>query len=180
MLSLDTPVQYVKGIGPRLAEILASKGISTVEDLIFYLPFRYEDRANPRRISELRPGETASVVGEVRSSMLYRTRRMPLFELIVGDYGVPASAVAATVSVANRPGGNSADWGGNPGTGLGPGRLARARLRCLWFHGAYLEGRFQSGQLVALYGKVEQDKRGGLQIIQPQFEILGEPEGEEP
>jgi ATP-dependent DNA helicase RecG len=178
MLELHTPVQYVKGIGPRLAEILASKGISTVEDLLFYLPFRYEDRANPRRISELRPGETASVVGEVRNSMLYRTRRMPLFELVVGDYGVPASAVAATAPAARH---TRADIAAHPAAmpeGLGAGRLGRARLRCLWFHGAYLQGRFQPGQLVALYGKVEQDKRGGLQIIQPQFEILGEAEAD--
>src|SRR5437763_1097612 len=60
MLELDTPVQYVKGIGPRLAEILAGKGIHTVDDLLHYLPFRYEDRLNPRSINELRvsrPGE---------------------------------------------------------------------------------------------------------------------------
>jgi ATP-dependent DNA helicase RecG len=167
MLDLHTPVQYVKGIGPRLAEILASKGIATVEDLLFYLPFRYEDRANPRRISQLRPGETASVVGEVRSSMLFRTRRMPLFELIVGDYGVPASEAAEKRNPRLSP----------PASGAG--RLGRARLRCLWFHGTYLQGRFQPGQLIALYGKVEQDKRGGLQIRQPQFEILGEAESDE-
>ena len=53
MLELDTPVQYVKGIGPRLAEILASKDIHTVDDLLHYLPFRYEDRLNPRSINEL-------------------------------------------------------------------------------------------------------------------------------
>src|SRR5262245_46111922 len=67
MLELATPVQYVKGVGPRLAEMLAEKRISTVEDLLYYLPFRYEDRLNPRTIAELRPGETASVIAEVRS-----------------------------------------------------------------------------------------------------------------
>ncbi|MGE0405685.1 MAG: ATP-dependent DNA helicase RecG [Candidatus Korobacteraceae bacterium] len=170
MLDFATPVQYVKGIGPRLAEILAAKGITTVEDLLFYLPFRYEDRANPRRIGELRPGETASIVGEVRSSMLFRTRRMPIFELVVGDLGVPASAVAA--GEARRNGADSLP----PGM---PMRAARARLKCLWFHGAYLQGRFQPGQVVALYGKVDQSKKGDLQIIQPQFEVLGEAEGEE-
>ena len=65
MLDLTTPVQYVKGVGPRLAEALAAKGIITVEDLLYYLPFRYEDRLNPRTISELRPGEMASVIAEV-------------------------------------------------------------------------------------------------------------------
>jgi ATP-dependent DNA helicase RecG len=67
MLELSTPVQYVKGIGPRIAEILAAKGISTVDDLLHYLPFRYEDRLNPRGIAELRPGEMATVIADAAS-----------------------------------------------------------------------------------------------------------------
>ena len=60
MLELSTPVQYVKGVGPRIGEVLAAKGIHTVGDLLHYLPFRYEDRLNPRGISELRAGEMAT------------------------------------------------------------------------------------------------------------------------
>jgi len=136
MLELTTPVQYVKGIGPRLAEILATKGIATVGDLLNYLPFRYEDRLNPRGIAELRAGEMATVIGEVRNSGLFRTRKMPIFQLTVGQ--------------------------------------GRSKLRCLWFHGAYLQDKFKPGHLIALYGKVEQDQRSGeLQIVQPQFEMLG-------
>jgi ATP-dependent DNA helicase RecG len=139
MLELTTPVQYVKGIGPRLAEILATKGIATVGDLLDYLPFRYEDRLNPRGIAELRAGEMATVIGEVRNSGLFRTRKMPIFQLTVGQ--------------------------------------GRSKLRCLWFHGAYLQDKFKPGQLIALYGKVEQDSRSGeLQIVQPQFEVLGDAE----
>src|SRR5579863_10485090 len=137
MLELSTPVQYVKGIGPRIAEILAAKGISTVDDLLHYLPFRYEDRLNPRGISELRPGEMATVVAEVRNSGLFRTRRMPIFQLTVGQ--------------------------------------GRARLRCLWFNATYLQDKFLPGQMIALYGKVEEDQRSReLQIVQPQFEMLGD------
>ena len=136
MLELSTPVQYVKGIGPRLAEILAAKGIQTVDDLFHYLPFRYEDRLNPRSVAELRAGEMATVVAEVRNSGLFRTRRMPIFQLTVGQ--------------------------------------GRNRLKCLWFNAAYLQDRFQAGQMVALYGKVEADRDGQLQIMQPQFEILGD------
>jgi ATP-dependent DNA helicase RecG len=140
MLELTTPVQYVKGIGPRLAEILATKGIATVGDLLNYLPFRYEDRLNPRGIAELRAGEMATVIGEVRNSGLFRTRKMPIFQLTVGQ--------------------------------------GRSKLRCLWFHATYLQDKFKPGQLIALYGKVEQDSRSGeLQIIQPQFEMLGDAEG---
>src|SRR6202162_3155684 len=140
MLELTTPVQYVKGIGPRLAEILATKGIATVGDLLNYLPFRYEDRLNPRGIAELRAGEMATVIGEVRNSGLFRTRKMPIFQLTVGQ--------------------------------------GRSKLRCLWFHGTYLQDKFKAGQLIALYGKVERDSRSGeLQIVQPQFEMLGDAGG---
>jgi ATP-dependent DNA helicase RecG len=82
---LDSPVMYVKGVGPRVAEMLAPKGILTAEDLLYHLPFRYEDRQNPRSLDELQPGETASVIAEVRGSILLRTRRAPLFELTVGQ-----------------------------------------------------------------------------------------------
>jgi ATP-dependent DNA helicase RecG len=137
MLELDTPVQYVKGIGPRLAEVLASKRVHTVDDLLHYLPFRYEDRLNPRTIAELRPGEMATVIAEVRNSGLFRTRRMPIFQMTAGQ---------------------------------GP-----ARLKCIWFNAPYLQDKFKPGQLLALYGKVEEDYRGGdLQIVQPQFEVLGD------
>jgi ATP-dependent DNA helicase RecG len=135
MPEFSTSVQYVKGIGPRLAEVLAAKGIHTVADLLHYLPFRYEDRLNPRGIAELRPGEMATVIAEVRTSGLFRTRRMPIFQMTAGQ--------------------------------------GRARLKCLWFNGSYLRDRFKPGQMVALYGKVESD-RGELQIVQPQFEILGD------
>ncbi len=76
---------YVRGVGPRVAEMLAAKGIQTAEDLLYHLPFRYEDRQNPRSLDELKPGETASVIAEVRGAALLRTRRMPLFELTVGQ-----------------------------------------------------------------------------------------------
>ena len=85
MASLGDQVQYVRGVGPRVAEMLAEKGILTAEDLLYHFPFRYEDRQNPVSLDELKPGDVASVIGEVRGSALLRTRRMPLFELTVGQ-----------------------------------------------------------------------------------------------
>src|SRR5271168_3333492 len=84
-LDPTTQIQYLKGIGPGLAEVLATKDTHTVDDLLHYLPFRYEDRLNPRGIGELRAGEMASVIAEVRGSGLFRTRRMPIFEMTVGQ-----------------------------------------------------------------------------------------------
>ncbi|MGA8042089.1 MAG: ATP-dependent DNA helicase RecG [Terracidiphilus sp.] len=78
-------MKYVRGVGPRVAEMLAAKGIQTAEDLLYHLPFRYEDRQNPRSLDELKPGEMASVIAEVRGAALLRTRRMPLFELTLGQ-----------------------------------------------------------------------------------------------
>ena len=65
--------------------MLAEKSIQTAEDLLYHLPFRYEDRQNPRSLDELVPGEVASVIGEVRGAALMRTRRMPLFEVTIGQ-----------------------------------------------------------------------------------------------
>jgi ATP-dependent DNA helicase RecG len=84
--ALDTPVKFVKGVGPKTGEALAAKGIATIEDLLYHLPFRYEDRLHPRPLDQLEPGEMASVIGEVRGSMLLRTRTMPIFELTVGQH----------------------------------------------------------------------------------------------
>ena len=139
MLEASTPVQFVKGIGPKLAEVLAGKGLHTVDDLLHYLPFRYEDRLNPRGIAELRPGEMATVIAEVRTSGLFRTRSMPIFQMTAGQ--------------------------------------GRSRLKCLWFNATYLKDKFQPGQMVALYGKV-QENRGELELVQPQFEILSEADGD--
>ncbi|MGC2613260.1 MAG: hypothetical protein WA354_04450, partial [Terracidiphilus sp.] len=77
---LDSPVKFVRGVGPQVSEMLAAKGIQTAEDLLYHLPFRYEDRQNPRSLDELKPGEMASVIAEGRGAALLRTRRMPLFE----------------------------------------------------------------------------------------------------
>ncbi len=85
VIALDTQVQFVRGIGPRIAETIKAKGILTVEDLLYHLPFRYEDRLNPRGLNELVAGEMASVIGEVRGTILLRTRSMPIFEMTVGQ-----------------------------------------------------------------------------------------------
>jgi ATP-dependent DNA helicase RecG len=115
--------------------MLAAKGILTAEDLLYHLPFRYEDRQNPRSLDELQPGETASIIAEVRNSNLLRTRRAPIFELTVGQ--------------------------------------GRHVLKCVWFNGTYLNGKFQAGQTVAIYGKVEPSRSSSnFKMIQPQFELL--------
>jgi len=87
LLDISTPLQYVKGIGPGRAEMLAAKGLQTVEDLLTYSPFRYEDRSNVKTIGQLAPGEMATVIAEVKSAKLagFRRRNLGLFEAIFTD-----------------------------------------------------------------------------------------------
>jgi ATP-dependent DNA helicase RecG len=63
--SLKTPVRYFKGVGPKKGELLAKLGIGTAEDLLYYLPARYEDRSNLTAIKDLKIGEHQTVEGEV-------------------------------------------------------------------------------------------------------------------
>ena len=84
-MQLSTPVKFVKRVGERVAANLAERGVETIEDLLYHLPFRYEDRLHPKPIHELHPGEMASVIGEVRGTVLLRTRSSPIFEMTVGQ-----------------------------------------------------------------------------------------------
>src|SRR2546428_1981040 len=74
-LTLASEVKYLKGVGPARAEILASRGIRTVEDLLYYSPFRYEDRTRLTPIRDLVPGQTTTVLANVLACGLLRTRR---------------------------------------------------------------------------------------------------------
>ena len=136
LLELSTPMKFVKRVGERVAAELAKRGVETVEDLLYHLPFRYEDRLNPLPMSALKAGTMASVIGEVRGTVLLQTRHMPLFEMTVGQ-------------------------------GLNT-------VKAMWFRGTYLRDKFQVGQMVALYGKLEASRSsaGKFKMIQPQFEVL--------
>ncbi len=86
-LDTSTPLKYVKGVGPARAEMLETKALVTVEDLLGYAPFRYEDRTNIKTIAQLAPGEMATVVADVQSAHLrgFRRRNIGLFEAIFKD-----------------------------------------------------------------------------------------------
>jgi ATP-dependent DNA helicase RecG len=84
---LSTPLQFLKGVGPRKAADLKRAGLVVVEDLLYRLPFRYEDRSRMQPIASLRPGSKAAVLGEIKSSHLAVTRRrgFKIFHAVVGD-----------------------------------------------------------------------------------------------
>ncbi len=75
LLTLTSEVKYLKGVGPARADLLAERGIHTVEDLLYNTPFRYEDRTRMTRIRDLVPGQTTTVFAKVLTSGLMRTRK---------------------------------------------------------------------------------------------------------
>src|ERR1700722_1847666 len=78
---------YVKGVGPARAAMLEAKNLKTVEDLLTYAPFRYEDRSNVKTIRQLAPGEMATVLAEVRSTKVagFQRRNLGLFQATFTD-----------------------------------------------------------------------------------------------
>jgi ATP-dependent DNA helicase RecG len=85
-LTLNTEVMYLKGVGPARAEMLSARAIHSLEDLLFYTPFRYEDRTRLTPIRDLIPGQTTTVLAEVLTGGLIQTRGgMFIYDLSVRD-----------------------------------------------------------------------------------------------
>lgn len=97
---METPVQFLKGIGPRRSEMLAARGIRTAGDLLDYAPFRYEDRTRFQPIRSLREGEWSLIRGVVCSVGGFDTRRrgLSIVEVLVRD-----SQDAIRVKFFNQP-----------------------------------------------------------------------------
>ncbi len=78
-------VTTLKGVGPRMAERLERLHIRTLQDLLFHLPFRYQDRTRVVPIGSLRPGDEVVVEGEVQlSDIKFGRRRMLLCRISDG------------------------------------------------------------------------------------------------
>jgi len=137
---LSTPLQFLKGVGPRRAADLARVGLHTAEDFLLRFPLRYENRAALAPVRSLRPGQVATIVGDVLSAGVRPTRRpgFRIFEVLVRD---PSGTIRATFP-----------------------------------NQAFLKDVFHPQQVVVLYGMVEFRGSGGLQITNPEYEIVrGEP-----
>ena len=88
--ALATPLQYLKGVGPKRAKQLESLGIRSVEDLLYHLPFRYEDRRAIKKICDAVLGEECSFVGrlaELQNRYVPRRRSQMLAGALQDDTG---------------------------------------------------------------------------------------------
>ena len=88
-IALSNPVKYLRGVGPQRAAALEERGISTVGDLLGYLPFRYEDRIRFTPIAEVVPGNVHTILAEVSggggSAVRFARGRSPVFHMVVRD-----------------------------------------------------------------------------------------------
>src|SRR4030042_2699144 len=84
---LRRPMQFVKGVGPKISELLKKKGIETIEDALYNLPIRYEDRRQIRRIADLTTGERCVGYAEVITAgeVVYPRSRRRVYEAVLGD-----------------------------------------------------------------------------------------------
>jgi len=134
-ITLSTPVQFLKGVGPARAETFAQLGVRTVVDLLEYFPRDWNFMPEPTKIGRIRPNETVAVIGVVESTDYQSYRRQPLFEALVSD-----------------------------DTGV---------CRIVWFHGGYLRGQLEPGQIIMASGKATLYKHQ-LQLTNPKFVLLDE------
>jgi ATP-dependent DNA helicase RecG len=82
----DTPVTTLKGVGAKVAEKLEKLGLRTLQDVIFHLPLRYEDRTRLYRVAELHGYLHVSVQGEVMSAEIkYGRKRMLIVKISDGS-----------------------------------------------------------------------------------------------
>ncbi|MBT5551858.1 MAG: ATP-dependent DNA helicase RecG [Nitrospina sp.] len=84
--SLDDPIQFIKGVGPRKAILLEKLRLTSIEDCLYFLPFRFEDRTQFKNISQAVSGEYVTLTGEVlNAGTMFMGRRKRVFEVIVQD-----------------------------------------------------------------------------------------------
>ncbi|MFA5149798.1 MAG: ATP-dependent DNA helicase RecG [Candidatus Omnitrophota bacterium] len=141
----DTPIRYLKGIGPKRAKVFAQAGINTVEELFYYFPRRYEDRTNFVPVAGLKLGEIQTIKVKVLALGQHDSWRLPAGRQGRRRFNITEVAV-----------------GDNTG-----------KVSCVWFNQPYLANYFKPGTEVILYGKVEL-YGVKLQMSNPEFEVLAD------
>ncbi len=151
MSFLESPIQYIKGVGPQRARLLGKLNIKTVRDALYYLPFRYEDRRNLKGIGNINPGGLETVRGRVISMNITelpqnnrrgfdgfkKNKKITILEIHISD-----------------------------GTGI---------ITAKWFNQPYIKNNFGKGQEIVISGTIKKSYRGnGYEIVNPEYEIIEE------
>ena len=84
--TLDTPIQFIKGVGPKRAEVLHSLGISRIKDLLYYFPRKYVDRTSLSTIGSIKEGDEVNLVGRIKSVNLRRMKKGNFVTANVADH----------------------------------------------------------------------------------------------
>jgi ATP-dependent DNA helicase RecG len=91
---LDTPVQYLKGVGPKVAKKLGKLGIVSIEDLVYFFPRSYEDRTNIVPVANLKPSDFEVIKGQITDVHHQLTRsRFSVLKVIISDRSGSIQAV---------------------------------------------------------------------------------------
>ncbi|MGQ0646258.1 MAG: ATP-dependent DNA helicase RecG [Gemmatimonadaceae bacterium] len=127
-LTLDMPVQYLKGVGERRAELLRRLGVRTAGDLLYHVPHRYEDASTITPIHDVEPGMDVTVLGRVISKGVLPTRKgLRIFQAVVKD---PTGMLEVS-------------WPGQPflDRSVEKGHLLLLMGPCRFYHGRQLQPR---------------------------------------
>ncbi|MHC5146025.1 MAG: ATP-dependent DNA helicase RecG [Planctomycetota bacterium] len=84
-ITIQTPVQYLKGVGPSRAKSFSELGVETVGDLLEYYPRDWEFLPDVVKIAEVQPNQTACLVGIVEQTDWQPYRKVPIFEITLAD-----------------------------------------------------------------------------------------------
>lgn len=146
MLRLNTPLKSISRITPKYAKLLESLGLKTIEDLLLYFPFRYDDFSRVVLPSEEHLGETVTIEGiveKIKVNRIFR-RRMTVIEATILPTQIPTH-VSTDV------------------------RTKELTLKAVWFNQTFIAGSLKEGMRIRLSGKLE--KRGrAFQMTSPAFE----------
>jgi ATP-dependent DNA helicase RecG len=88
MISLSDSLQYLKGVGPKKIKFFEKLGVSSIEDLLYYFPYRYEDRSNLVKISKLEIGKVYTIKGKILAKgdrRSWKRHGFSIVEVAVGD-----------------------------------------------------------------------------------------------
>ncbi len=157
-MNLETPVLNLMGVGPFVAKKLNKLGIKTLGDLIYHLPFRYEDFSNITPIAKLKPVSAKSSRSISRAQATFGFAKKPILNEISCIKGV-IKDIESTKAWKKQMEITTAIVEDETGT-----------IKAVWFNQPFMEQNLHPGSEVYLAGKVKQGKTG-LFLSSPIYEI---------